>query len=142
MTSAELRCLRESLGLSIAELAAVLGLDARAATPGPEEPALASSARKARPLDRKTINRWERDLQPISKANAEALTRLVLYTDRAVAAIIEAYEPGRPLITYADGVELHAAEPGLWATLPASWHRSVVWRAAQQIPGVTITYSR
>ncbi|MDR7336859.1 hypothetical protein [Glycomyces lechevalierae] len=141
MTSAELRCLRESLGLSIAELAAVLGLDARAAAPGPDEPALAGSARKASPLDRKTINRWERDLQPISKANAEALNRLVVYTDRAVAAIVDEHEPGQPIITYADSVELHAAESGLWATLPAAWHRAVAWRAAQQIPGATISYS-
>jgi transcriptional regulator with XRE-family HTH domain len=141
MTSAELRCLRESLGLSIAELAAVLGLDARAATPRPDEPALASSARKPRPLDRKTINRWERDLQPISKANAEALARLIAYTDRAVAAIVEAHDPSQPIITYTDGVDLNLAERGLWPTLPASWHRAVAWRAAQQIPGATITYS-
>lgn len=140
MTSAELRCLRESLGLSIAELAAVLGLDARAAAPGPDEPALAGSARKPRPLDRKTINRWERDLQPISKANAEALVRLLVYTDEAVAVIVDEHESGAPIVTYADDAALRGAEPELWMSLPASWHRAVAWRAAQQIPGATVRY--
>lgn len=139
MTSAELRCLRETLGLSIAELAAVLGLDARVAEPGPDEPALASSARKLRALDRKTINRWERDVQPISRPNGEAFARLVAYTDRAVADIVDQVEPGSPIVTYADDEALRVAEPELWPSLPASWHRAVAWRAAQQT-GAAITY--
>ena len=76
----------------------------------------------------------EADLEP----NAESFARLLTYTDRAVAAVVDSYEPGRPIITYADDDALRKAALNLWPSLPASWHRAVAWRAAQQIPGATI----
>jgi len=120
MTPAELRCLRESLGLTITELA--VGI------------------RHPGSLNERTVRRWESGPHSISKPNAEALARLVAYTDDSVRAIVEAHRPGAPIITYWDDEALHKAEPGLWPSIPASWHRAVAWRAAQQIPGAVITY--
>lgn len=142
MTPAELRCLRKfELGMSITELGVVLGLDARAAPPAPGEPALARSVRKFEPLSERTVRRWETGAQPISKPNSEAFARLLAYTDQAVAALVDAYRPGRPILTYATDEALHQAEPDLWPSLPASWHSAVAWRAKEQIPGATVDYS-
>jgi len=120
MTPAELRCLRESLGMTITELALCV--------------------RHPRSLNERTVRRWESGPHSISKPNAEAFARLVAYTDDSVHAIVEAHRPGAPITTYWDDEALHQAEPGLWPALPASWHRAVAWRAAQQIPGATIDY--
>lgn len=130
-----LLCLREELRLSISELARVLGLDARDAPAGPDEPALARSARKREPLNRETVRGWESGARPLSAPNAEALARLVAYTDAAVAALVSAHQPGRPIVIYASDADLHAAEPGLWPSLPASWHRAVASRAARETGG-------
>jgi transcriptional regulator with XRE-family HTH domain len=141
MTPAELRCLRETLGLTITELAVVLGLDARAAPPiAEQEPALARSARKAEPLNERTVRRWETGAPTISKPNGEAFARLLAYTDQAIAALVDGHRPGQPIITHANDHDLRRAHPDLWPSLPASWHRAVAWRAAQQIPGAVITY--
>lgn len=143
MTPAELRCLRIfRLGLSTTELGIVLGLDARDdAPPDPErEPALARSTRKREPLSERTVRRWEREVGKLSAPNAEALARLIAYTDRAVAALVDAHIPGRPILTYRDDDDLRSAEPGVWPSLPASWHEAVADQAARQIPGARIDY--
>lgn len=142
MTPAELRCLREiDLGMTITELATVLGTDARRAPAGPSEPALARSTRAPKKLLYQTVSRWEWDIQPISAPNAEALARLIAYTDAAVAALVAAHEPGGAVLTYAVDGDLHDAEPDVWPSLPAAWHRAVAHRAAQQIPGARIAYA-
>ncbi|PRY56416.1 hypothetical protein [Glycomyces artemisiae] len=138
MTPADLRSLRRlRLGLSIGELAAILGTDARDAPAGPDEPALARSVRQRGPLHRKTIEKWESGTQPISAPNAEALARLIRYTDDHVDALAAAHRRGSTIPTYATDGELHAAEPGLWPSLPASWHQAAAWRAAQRLGGGT-----
>lgn len=141
MTPAALRCLRKfDLGLSAAELGIVLGFDARDAPPDPErEPALARSLRKREPLSERTVRRWETGNQPISEANAEALTRLIRYTEEAVFAIVDAHEPSQPIITYVSDDDLHRSEPDVWPSLPASWHQAVAWQAAAQT-GAVVTY--
>lgn len=141
MTPAELCCLRErDLGLTQTELATVLGLDARAAAPTADEPALARSARKYRAITRKSVYRWERGAPEISRFHAEVLARLIRYTDTAVQAVVDAYQAGEPIVTYLDDDAFRAAELGFWPSLPASWHRMVAARAAERIPGAVITY--
>lgn len=128
MTPAALLCTREGLGLSMTDLAAVLGLEARDAADSPE---LNRSQRQPRRLSAKTVKRWERGW-PISEANAAAFEALIAYTDEAVRAIVEAWRPGEPIVTYMDDEAFRAAEPGVWRSLPASWHRAVARRAAEQ----------
>ncbi|MDX3531181.1 hypothetical protein P1P75_33455 [Streptomyces sp. ID05-39B] len=45
-------------------------------------------------------------------------------------------DPG--VITYRDDAEYLAAHPD--AEFPASWHRAVVARVAQEVPGLSIAY--
>jgi transcriptional regulator with XRE-family HTH domain len=140
MTPAELCCTRERLGLTLTELATVLGLDARVAPPSADEPALARTARKHRALTRRSVYRWERGTHELSPANAEAFTRLIRYTDDAVQALVDTSMPGQPIVTYTEDDDLHRAEPDLWPSLPAAWHRAVASRAAERIPGARVAY--
>jgi transcriptional regulator with XRE-family HTH domain len=138
MSPADLLGAREALRLTITELAIILGLDARDAPPDPDrEPALARSARQREPLSERTVRRWEKGPRPISRSNAEAFARFLDYTDRAVAAVVDAHRDGRPIVVYPDDAAFHQAEPHWWASLPASWHRAVAHQAAQQIPAYT-----
>lgn len=141
MTPGELCDMREALRLTLTELGAILGTDARDAPPGADEPALARSARKRKALHRDSVARWEMDIQPISTANAEAFARLIAYTDGVVTALVERHEPGQTIIIYRDDGELHAAVPDLWPSLPAAWHRAVARRVKEQIPGARIKFA-
>jgi|GEM_PF-7068084 len=128
MSPEALLCTREGLGLSMTELATVLGLEAREAA---DSPALTRSRRQPRRLDAKTVKRWERG-RPISEANAAAFAALIDYTDAAVRSLVEARRSGERIVTYLDDESFRAAEPGVWRSLPASWHRAVARRAAEQ----------
>ena len=129
MTPTALLCTREGLGLSMTDLGAVLGLDAGDAAGSAE---LWGSRRSRAPLDPKTVRRWEQGTWPISEASAAAFAALIAYTDEAVRAIVEAWQPGEPIVTYVDDESFHAAEPWAWRSLPASWHRAVARRAAER----------
>lgn len=117
MTAAELRCLRESLGLTIRALA------------------------KAVNHTERNISRWENAEQPISRRSAEALVDLVAYTDETLAAVVATHASGSTIITYRSDEEFQERFDTGGRALSASWHRMVAWRAAQQIPGAVITYA-
>lgn len=111
MTPAELRALRESMGLTVRALAAAVGVGERA------------------------VDRWERGHSRPARRHAARLEGLRAYTDAAV----ESLSTEDPILTYRTTEEFHAAEPpGEWV-LPASWHRMVAWRAAQDT-GAVIRY--
>lgn len=116
MTGAELRVVREWLGLTTRWLADHLDVAER------------------------SIHRWESGERPIPDGVRLAVERLEQATseivEAAVTACNDAPDPG--LITYrSDGeyAEHHPEQP--W---PASWHRAVVARVAHEVPGLTITY--
>jgi transcriptional regulator with XRE-family HTH domain len=140
MTPAELCIMREDLGLTQTELATVLGLDARAAAPTGDEPALARSARKHKAITRRSVYRWERGNPEISPFHAEVFARFIAYTDAAVSAIVEAHRPGKAIVTYQDDETFHNTEPDVWPSLPASWHRAVAKQARARIPGARIDF--
>jgi len=114
MTDAELRCLREQLGLSVRDLA------------------------KAVNRHERNVHRWENGEQAISRETAEALQSLVAYTDATVNALV-ALGGGEAITTYRNDEAFHEAFDAGALKLPASWHRAVAWRAAQQT-GAAITY--
>jgi len=128
MTAAELRRLRESLGLTVRDLAKVTGRNER------------------------NVHRWERGEAAIGRETAEALVELVQRTDEAVAGIVAAHTAGEPVLTYATDEDYRDAEPdasvartladGERVYWPASWHRSVADRAAQQLLGARIAYRK
>lgn len=114
MTPAELRCLRERLGLTVRAMESAIGMTYQ------------------------TITRWENGSRPISNSNARALADLVAYTDAAVDALVEA-APAR-IVVYRDDNAFRDHEDTGGRVLSAAWHRAVAWRAAERIAGAVITY--
>lgn len=117
MTPAEMRVIREHLGLTGEWLAARLGVQGR------------------------SWRRWEAGTAPIPDGVRIALEQLEDATARAVAQgvaqLLDA--PGDPAVyTYRTDEEFHDAHPE--AEYPASWHRALVARIAEQVPGLAITY--
>lgn len=122
MTGGELQTVREYLGLTGDQLAAILEVTPR------------------------TVRAWEAGAVPIPTARREgripvreAVERLEAYTATAVAdlvsALSDAVDPA--VVVYRTDADMHAARPDT-AHLPARWWRHVVARAAHEIPGVTI----
>lgn len=58
--------------------------------------------------------------------------------DAGVKQLLDVPDPA--VVTYATDEQFHAAHPEI--TYPASWHRAVVARIAQEVPGLVITYDR
>lgn len=116
MTDAELKTVREFLGFTGEALAAQLGVSSR------------------------TVRHWEAGRYPIPDGVRLAVEELERYTaefvGRAVDALLDMAEPA--VLVYRNDAEYHAAVPS--ATLPASWHRAVVARVAQEVPGLVIAY--
>ncbi|MEO3976288.1 helix-turn-helix transcriptional regulator [Streptomyces sp. CAU 1734] len=116
MTDAEFRVVRDWLGLTGDWLAAHLGVSPRA------------------------VRHWEQGKYPVpdrvrlEMENLEAHASAAVGT--AVAALLDTPEPG--ILTYRTDAEYHAAHPEV--SLPASWHRAVVARIAQAVPGLAIAY--
>jgi len=106
MTCAELRGLRESLGLTVRALAEGIG------------------------QDESTVYRWESGAQRISAGNARSLAALVDYTDRRVEDLVAAHRPGAPIVTYPSDRADRGSGPG--RVLSAQWHRVVARRAAER----------
>lgn len=122
MTGGELQTIREYLGLTGEQLAALLEVTPR------------------------TVRAWEAGTIPIPTARREgrvpvreAVERLEAYTattvDELVAALREAQDPG--VVVYRTDADMHAERPDM-AHLPARWWRHVVARAAEQVSGVVI----
>jgi DNA-binding transcriptional regulator YiaG len=114
MTTAELRCLRERLGLTPAALAAAIGRSER------------------------NVRRWENGEQRISRETADAMIALASYTDAAVDALVEAAPS--TITVYRDDEAFRAHEDTGSRVLSAAWHRMVAARTAERIPGSVIAY--
>ncbi|MFE7759530.1 helix-turn-helix domain-containing protein [Streptomyces sp. NPDC057429] len=117
MTPAEFKVLREFLGVTGDWLAGYLEVSPR------------------------TVRHWEQGKYAIPDGVRLAVEDLEKRTAQFVAGVVEQLmdlpEPG--VITYRDDEEYHAAHPGI--EFPASWHRAVVARVAQEVPALSITFA-
>jgi len=116
MTPAELKVVREYLGLSSAALAKYLGVSDR------------------------TVRHWEAGKYPIPDGVRLEVEKLEAYTAEFVASVVEkVMDISDPVVvTYRTDEEYHAAHPEI--PLPASWHRAVIARVAQEVPGLSIVF--
>ena len=116
MTPAELRVVREHLGLSPEWLADHLKVSAR------------------------TVRHWEAGKYAIPdgvRLEIEDIERRTgEFIGGAVEKLLDLPDPG--VITYRTDDEYHAAHPEI--PFPASWHRAVIARVAQEVPGLRIAY--
>lgn len=117
MTPAEFKVVREFLGLTGDWLAAHLGVSPR------------------------TVRHWERGKYAIPDGVRLAIENLEHDTGEfiggAAEKLMDLPDPG--VITYRDDAEYHAAHPE--SPFPASWHRAVVARIAQEVPGLSIAFA-
>lgn len=117
MTDAELRVVREYLGLTPEWLADHLGVSAR------------------------TVRHWEAGKYAIPDGvrleiqDLEARTGQ--FVDGVIAKLMDLPDPG--VITYRADADYHTAHPDV--PFPASWHRAVVARVAQEVPALAIAYA-
>lgn len=116
MSAAELRVVREHLGLTTRWVAARLDVQER------------------------TVHRWESGESPIPdgvRMQVEAWKDDTAQSATVgVAALLDARDP--VVVTYRTDIDYLAHEPaGGWC---ASWHRAVVARVAQEVPGLRIGY--
>ncbi|WP_433460676.1 helix-turn-helix domain-containing protein [Micromonospora sp. CA-248212] len=119
MTDAEFRVVREHLGLTGDWLAGHLGVSAR------------------------TVRHWEQGKYPIPDGVRLAMEGLEAETAQFVTAIVgtllASNETDLVVLTYRSDADYRAAHPDLdW---PASWHRAVVARVAQEVPALSIAYA-
>jgi len=116
MTPAELKVVREFLGLPGAALAKYLKVSDR------------------------TVRHWEEGKFPIPDGVRLVIEDLEERTAVFVAGIVEKLMdyPDPVVVTYRNDQEYHAAHPEI--PFPASWHRAVVARVAQEVPGLSIVY--
>jgi transcriptional regulator with XRE-family HTH domain len=116
MTDAEFKVVREYLGLTGDWLADHLGISSR------------------------TVRHWEQGKYPIPDGVRLEMEDLERYTGNFVSAVIDHLTdlPDPGLITYRTDAEYHAAHPEV--QFPASWHRAVVARVAQEVPSLPIAY--
>lgn len=116
MTDAEFRVVREFLGLTGDWLAGHLGVSPRA------------------------VRHWEAGRYAIPDGVRQELEDLERRTGEFVSGVIEKLldmpDPG--VYVYRTDAEYHAAVPD--SPFPASWHRAVVARVAQEVPGLVIAY--
>ena len=118
MTGAEMRVVREGLGLSGPQLALVMGVNDR------------------------TVRRWELGETPIPESvrvEIEGYERSTAEQVAAVVADVMAVRGDAGLVTYPSDEEFWRAEPHMWPW-PASWQRVMVYRVAQEVPGLEILY--
>lgn len=116
MTAAELRVIREYLGLTIEWLCGHLGVQGR------------------------TGRRWEAGTHPIPDGVRLEVQRIEEQTTQIVTAAIAACmdAPDPMVLTYRTDEEYRAHHPE--QSWPASWHRAVTARIAQEVPGLEIDY--
>jgi hypothetical protein len=117
MTPAEFKVVRDFLGLTGDWVAAHLGVSSR------------------------TVRHWEQGKYPIPDGVRLELEDLEARTAGFVSGVIEKLmdipDPG--VITYRSDEEYHAAHPDV--PFPASWHRAVTARVAQEVHGLRIAYA-
>lgn len=117
MTDAELRVVREFLGVTPEWLGAHLGVSAR------------------------TVRHWEAGRYDIPDGVRLELEDLERRTAEFIGGIVPQLmdQPDPGVVTYRTDAEYHAAHPEI--PFPASWHRAVVARIAQEVPGLSIAYA-
>lgn len=116
MTPAELRVVREYLGLSPEWLASHLAVSAR------------------------TVRHWEAGKYAIPDGVRLAVEELEETTGRYVGAVVDQLMdlPDPAVVTYRTDDEYRAADPD--SPFPASWHRAAVARVAQEVTGLSIVF--
>jgi transcriptional regulator with XRE-family HTH domain len=117
MTDAEFKVVREYLGLTGDWLAAHLGVSPR------------------------TVRHWEQGKYPIPDGVRLTIEDLEARTAQFVGGIVDKLldSSAEGLVTYRNDEEYHAAHPEI--PFPASWHRAVVARVAQEVPTLAIAYA-
>jgi len=117
MTDAEFKVVREHLGLTGDWLAQHLNVNPR------------------------TVRAWEQGKYPIPDGVRLELEDLERRTGEFVSGLVEKIMdvPEPTVGTYRSDEEYHAAHPDI--PFPASWHRAVVARIAQEVPGLSIIYA-
>jgi len=117
MTGAELRMVRDYLGLTGDWLAAHLKVSPR------------------------TVRHWEHGRHPIPDGVRLAVEHLEELTAQQVHAYSTALldVPDPCVVTYRNDAEYEAAAPG--AGWPAGWHRQVLARVAERVPGLRVIYA-
>ena len=118
MSDAEFRCLREWLGLTTAWVADHLDVAER------------------------TVHRWEAGVSPVPAGVSSELLRLSEVTYDALngltGKLMDLPEPS--VLTYRTDADHHVHHPEQdW---PASWHRALCARLADEVPGLRIGYWR
>jgi len=117
MTPAELRMVRDYLGLTADWLAARLGVSAR------------------------TVRHWEAGRYPIPDGVRQEVEHLEELTAQAVhdtaARLMDIPEPW--VVTYRSDAEYAAVHPE--AGWPASWHRHLLARIAERVTGLRVVYA-
>ncbi|MEU4507119.1 DUF1870 family protein [Streptomyces sp. NPDC024089] len=118
MTDAEFRVVREHLGLTGEWLAGHLGVSAR------------------------TVRHWEQGKYPIPDGVRLELESLEARTAEFISGIVPQLldMPDPVVLTYRTDAEYHTAHPEV--PFPASWHRAVVARVAQEVPALAIAYAQ
>ena len=116
MSGAELRCLREWLGLTTRWLADHLGVAER------------------------SVHRWESGIREVPEGVAAEVLRLSEITygvlNGLIDQLLDVPEPG--VYTYMSDADYRSHHPEQdW---PASWHRALCARLADEVPGLRITY--
>lgn len=117
MTDAEFKVVREYLGLTGDWLAQHLDVSPR------------------------TVRHWEQGKYAIPDGVRLEMEDLERRTGEIVSSSIEQLmdvpDPG--VVTYRTDEEYHAAHPDV--PFPASWHRAVIARIAQEVPALAISYA-
>lgn len=117
MSDAELRTVREFLGLDQLHLATYLGVQDR------------------------TVRRWEAGTTPIPDGVRIEVERLEAHTAEQVTSAIEELMdiPDPVVAVYRDDNTFWTAHPEA-KPLGAAWHRAVIARTAQEVPALEIAY--
>ncbi|WP_343242309.1 MULTISPECIES: DUF1870 family protein [unclassified Streptomyces] len=117
MTAAEFKVVREYLGLTGDWLAGHLGVSPR------------------------TVRHWEQGKYAIPDGVRLQVEDVEQRTGEFVGGIITALMdlPDPTVVTYRDDAEYHAAHPEI--SFPASWHRAVIARVAQEVPALSIVFA-
>ncbi|MFD7995459.1 helix-turn-helix domain-containing protein [Streptomyces mexicanus] len=117
MTPAEFKVVREFLGLTGDWIAGHLGVSPR------------------------TVRHWEEGKYKIPDGVRLAIEKLEATTGEYVGAVVEQLMdlPDPAVITYRTDAEYKAADPD--SPFPASWHRAVIARVAQEVPALSIGFA-
>lgn len=117
MTPAEFKVVREFLGLTGDWLAAHLNVSPR------------------------TVRHWEEGKYKIPDGVRLTIEGLEAQTGEYVGAVVEQLMdlPDPVIATYRTDADYKAADPA--SPFPASWHRAVIARVAQDVPALSIVYA-